>query len=448
MKIDSFFRNEYCDYSVYDNYRKIGSNIDGLKTSARKILWTVMVNNIKQPVKVAQLSSKCAEFCAYIHGEVSLTGVAVGLAQNFVGSNNLPLLKREGMFGTRSIQEAAASRYIYTCYEDYIWKIFRKEDTPVLIEQEFEGDKIEPKFLLPIVPLIAINGSEGISTGFAQKILPRNPKTVVDWLLARLDGTKLPRLAPHYIGWKGKVIEENGSWLFEGLYSVKNTNTIHITEIPPQYDLAGYVKVLDKLQEDDVISDYADKSTDSHFEFVVSFTRQKLAELLKDEQNLKKNVLKLVKPVTENFTYLNLDGDIRIDDTAKSIEDIIERYMEVRLRYYELRRQKQMAELKQEISWLISRACFIKLYMSKELELYNVSEEDVIEKLKKADKIVTKNGSFDYLLNTPIRQLTKESLERLKTELTQKTKQHNEIATTSAKDIWKNELKELKEILK
>ena len=192
MNITEYFNVDVCNSASYDNYRKIGSVIDGLKPSSRKCLYTIVKNNISTPKKVSQLKSDAASQTQYLHGDQSLEGVIVSMAQNFAGSNNIPLLKREGAFGTRLIHAAAAGRYIFTCKEDYLDKIFKKEDEAVLIEQVFEGETIEPKYYVPILPMLLVNGSIGLTTGFTQKILQHNPKDLIAYIEAKLSG-KTPK---------------------------------------------------------------------------------------------------------------------------------------------------------------------------------------------------------------------------------------------------------------
>src|SRR5574344_2245333 len=122
MKISGFFNNEYVNQSSYDNLRKIASIVDGQKNASRKVLYTVLEKNIKEKIKVSQLGSKVAEFAEYLHG--NMDNVIVNLAQDYTGTNNLPLLQKKGNFGTRFAQEASASRYIFTHGSDNLFKLF------------------------------------------------------------------------------------------------------------------------------------------------------------------------------------------------------------------------------------------------------------------------------------------------------------------------------------
>ena len=208
IKVEEFFNTDYVDSASYDNLRKIGSITDGLKNSSRKIIHTMIDKNIKEKTKVARLTSTVAEHTEYLHGEIGLSGVMVNLAQNFVGANNIPFIKRDGNFGTRHKPAAAAPRYIKTRKEDYLDKLYMKDDYPILISQQFEGINIEPRYFMPIIPMLLINGSEGISSGFAQKILPRDPKTIISELTKILKGTKklenVKLGSPYWKGFKVK----------------------------------------------------------------------------------------------------------------------------------------------------------------------------------------------------------------------------------------------------
>ena len=183
MKIKSvqdFFENEYVNQASYDNLRKIASCIDGLKNSSRKVICTTIDKNISENLKISQFSNKAAEYCEYLHGDLS--PVVTNLAKDFSGTNNLPLLFKKGNFGTRLSNEASASRYIFARKSDNLDTLFVKDDNSILVEQYFEGSKIEPKFYVPSLPILLINGSEGISSGFAQKILTRDVKEIKKYL--------------------------------------------------------------------------------------------------------------------------------------------------------------------------------------------------------------------------------------------------------------------------
>ena len=339
IKITNFFDTDYCNFCSYDNYRKLGSIVDGLKPSARKCIYVILKDKITDLFKVQNLCARVSEKTNYIHGATSLYGVIVGLAQNFVGTNNIPLLQRKGNFGNRLIPEASADRYIFTCAEKYLKDIFKEEDTDVLEEQVFEGDVIEPKFYVPIIPLLVVNGSIGLTTGFTQKILPRNPQEVIEWLENKLDGKKYKgKLLPYYRGFLGTIKETSkGVYDIYGKYEKISVNRIRITDIPcgpgisGYKDLKSYLAILDKLVENKKIKDYEDKSESNQYNIEVIFFRNEKNGFDIDKDDLY-SALRLVKSVNESYCSLNEENKVV---EYKDIEDILNNYFKVRYKYYE-----------------------------------------------------------------------------------------------------------------
>ena len=344
QSVQNFLDTRLVNYASYDNLRKIASCIDGLKNASRKVMYTVMEKNIKENTKVLQLANKSAEFADYLHGDLS--GVCVTLGQDFCGTNNIALLKKSGNFGTRSIHEASAPRYIFAKGSDEFFKLYKKEDNDILDEQYFEGNRIEPKFYVPVLPLLIINGSNGVSMGFAQKILGRNPLNVKKYLTDKLNGKKPKEelLEPYYKGFNGSIEkgDEPGSYIIKGsMKKVKDTEFL-IEEIPYTYDLQEYLKVLDDLEESKFIQRYSDMSDgENNLKFTVYVSRANqescgIKPSVKDpDLTMLMNKLKLIKPVTENYTCI--DENLKIFQ-AENIIDVFNRYYDVKLAYIEKRR--------------------------------------------------------------------------------------------------------------
>ena len=81
-----------------------------------KVLFTCIKRNDKKEIKVAQLAGSVAEHSAYHHGEASLMSTIIGLAQNYVGSNNINLLYPSGQFGTR-LQVTSLTQSSFNSFE-------------------------------------------------------------------------------------------------------------------------------------------------------------------------------------------------------------------------------------------------------------------------------------------------------------------------------------------
>lgn len=433
MRITDFFNTDFVDYSSYDNLRKIASAIDGQKNAARKILFTVLNKNIKDKIKVSQLGSKVAEFSEYLHG--NLDGVIVNLAQDFVGTNNIPMLQKKGNFGTRFTPEASASRYIYTYGSQEFFELFKKEDNPILKHQKFEGNDIEPMFYVPSLPVLLINGAEGVSSGFAQKILPRNPKDVIKYIKAFLDNRKTNILIPFYNGFNGTIEEgiNKGQWKIKGVLEKIGINKVKITEIPIGYNLKTYIKVLDTLEDKKIIQTYHDKSEDDNFLFEVTIPSKTLKEISDDELYEK---LKLIKTVTENYTVMDENNNIRVFNSA---EDVLNYYIEVKLKYLQFRKDYLIKKLTSDCKLELSKYLFIKNIVDDQLKINQRKKADVIADIEKIPNIIKKDDSYDYLINLPIMSLTKERMEKIIEIIKAKKNELEILKKQETKDIWLSE---------
>lgn len=438
LTLTEFFKTDYVDYASYSNLRMIASVVDGQKNGARKVLHTVIEQGIRAPQKVSQISSRCAEFTEYLHG--SLDGVIVSLAQNYPGANNVPLLVREGNFGTRFDNEASAARYIFTHGSDEFFQLFNKDDVPVLKHQTFEGTKIEPVFFVPTLPVLLLNGSSGVSSGFAQQILPRNPKDIQKYLKASLSKGSKPKLIPWFNGFNGTVTQGANSkqWEIRGTVKRLSVNRLEITEIPVGISLMEYIKILDKLEDDKIIQSYKDLSEDNTFKFEVKMASKDLANL--DEDQLL-NTFKLIKRVSENFTCISEDNKIIVFETA---EEVIEHYIKVKMKYLELRKEHKLGELKDDISLEESRFAFINAIVQDELIINKRKKSDIEDDLVNIHGVIKQNNSYDYLLNMSIHSLTSERLQRLSKIIKDKTKEYEVLSKTDISDIWINEIETLK----
>lgn len=437
MQLSNFFNSDFVDYASYDNLRKIGSCIDGLKNASRKVIFTVLEKNIKEPIKVSQLANKVAEYAEYLHG--SLDGVVVNLGQDFAGTNNVPLLQKKGNFGTRFAQEASAPRYIFTYGSKNLFTLFKKEDLKILKEQMFEGERIEPVFYVPTLPLILVNGSEGVSSGFAQKILPRNPKNIIKYLTNKIQGKRNNKdlLKPFFNDFKGTVEQGETSfqWLIKGKIERTNKNQITISEIPVGYDLKTYIKVLKTLEGNKVILDWDDLS-DKEFKFIVKMNPKDLDKLSEDEILDK---LKLVKKVTENLTCLNANNQIQ---EFQSAEEILDYYFKVKMEYLGKRKDYLVQELKTDLDILNAKITFIKAILDKSLVIEKQPKDKIIKNLEKIITVKVQD-SYDYLLNMPLYSLTLEKIKALTETLKNSKLKLKETQEKTLENFWLEDLEEI-----
>ena len=455
-----FIHSDLIHFSNEDLYRSIPSVIDGLKPSQRKILYGAYLRGLdKTEVKVAQLAGFVSDKAAYHHGEMSLNGAIIGMAQNFVGSNNINILVPAGQFGTRlkGGSDAASSRYIWTSLEKLTSLIYNPLDNPILKQQDEDGEPIEPEFYAPIIPMILVNGAAGIGTGFSTKIPPYNPLDIIKNLRLILKNKECEPMDPWWQGFNGTISKiDDYNYEIYGSWSI-NGNKLTITELPVGEWTSNYKEFLEKMlndiplrsqvdtkktkkvkKENPFIS-YKDNNTDSKVHFELTFEDG----YLQDNSEIDKLYHLYKKYSITNMHLYGPEGHIKHYNT---VEDIIKDYYKIRLALYSDRKAHQLAIIEHQLKLISYKVKFILLVVNKKLEINNKKRSDIEEQLVKAkfpqlsrskddDKV-----SYDYLLTMPIYNLTMEKINELKQQEQDKETEYNTLDGKSPKDIWISEL--------
>ena len=473
---EDFIGQEMIHFSKYDCERSIPNGIDGMKTSQRKILYTCLLRRLTSEVKVAQLGGSVSEKSRYHHGEQSLYGAIINMAQNFVGSNNINLLEPNGQFGTRlqGGDDAASERYICTQLSKLTRLIFPEADDAILTYLEDDGTPVEPMFYVPIIPMQLINGGKGIGTGFSTDILNYNPLTIIDFIIDSLkEGThnyETLSLVPYYSGFKGSIIPLTESkYLIKGVYEIISDKQVRVTELPIGTWTDDYKKYIEELidikpltsETDDKkrgnepkktksvnqVKDYIDMSTDTKVDITITFAPgiiEKLqATINGDEGDSQCNALeKLLKLyTTRSTTNMHVfDENEKLIKCVK-VEDLIKRYMVVRMDYYIKRKAHQVVELEKESCILSNKARFISELLEDTIDLRKKKsiEVNTILKSRKYDK-VDEDEDYKYLVRLPMDSVTEENIAKIITERDRKNDELGALKCTDVKEIWLNEL--------
>jgi len=312
MCYSEFVHKELIHFSIADNVRSIPSMVDGLKPGQRKILFSLFKRlpagqrKLRQEIKVAQLSGYVAEHSAYHHGEMSLNMTIVNMAQDFVGSNNVNLLSPIGMFGTRALggKEAASPRYIFTNLNDQTRLLYPEEDMPLMNYIVEEGLRIEPDHYVPIIPLVLVNGAEGIGTGWATVIPQFSPLDIISNLRSKLKhGASFVKMTPWYRGFTGKTVysESNNSYVFHGTYKIRSDHALEITELPINKWTSDYKAFLEGMLKNEEIDDVKEYHKDNSISFVIKLPN--LADIEKSEGGIEKK-FKLTTNISMNNMVL------------------------------------------------------------------------------------------------------------------------------------------------
>lgn len=433
--IKDLFSTDVRSFSIYDCQRSLPSGIDGLKPSMRKIVFGMMKEFPNKEIKLSLASSAIQSVSAFHHG--SLEGVMVNMAQSFPGSNNVPYLEDIGQFGSRISPAASASRYIFTKLSDSFRKIFLKDDDSILVHLEDDGMSIEPEYYLPIIPAVLLNGSDGMGTGFACRILSYNPLDLIascEEVVKK--GSLKDDLVPWYRGFTGTIEKNAQQTVFTGVYTIENTTTMKITELPIGSFTQKYREVLNDLEDKNIVKSYVDNSSEEKTEFVVTCPRDTLR---KSHEELLKT-FKLVSRDTENFTVWNESGKLRKFESAN---ELVEWFVAFRLTKYEQRRLKLIQESETRLFDLKERLEFIKYYLEDSAWVSKSTKKDIIDRL-------TFMGfqKIDDLLSIRVYNLTGEQIEELRRKIEAEAEVLESLKQTTAKQLYLKDLADAKAYFK
>ncbi len=543
MTYDSFINKELILFSIEDNKRSIPCMVDGLKPSQRKVLFCCFKRNLKSEIKVAQLSGYVSEHSAYHHGEQSMVQTIVHMAQDFVGGNNINLLTPSGQFGTRLMggRDSASARYIFTRLEKIARLVFHPDDDPLLDYLDDDGMKIEPMFYVPVLPLALINGADGIGTGYSTFIPNYSPRDVIANIRRRLNGQQFIEMQPWYRGFIGEVKTKSGgrcasSYMTEGIIERISDDTIVIMELPVKRWTQDYKAFLEGMLSSNVDTNGTQKGTKSNSKNKVSDgggnsdsdnsegegggRKRKKKNVVKPR--LKKNPIQDFNEnhsdTTVSFTITMLPADIdaiekeiglvkffRLESSI-SINNIqlftpeghiqqyspftlLDRFCEIREKYYQLRKQHVIISLQAELNKLSNKLRFVMNVIDGRIAVHNRRKKELLTQLRTMgfdpfdistgtirDKSSVKNEvssssseadeasvdsdghvenseqhdlakGFDYLLSMKIWSLTRESIAKLKTEIKDKEVELDSLKRTSPKQLWLRDIDALEAVL-
>ena len=432
MNMSEFLNNETIKFSHADCCRSIPHGIDGLKESQRKILYSVFKKGLKysgKSCKVAQLSGYTAEHSNYHHGEQNLQDTMINMASNYVGVNNIPLLYPDGGFGTRleGGKDAASARYIYTKLEGLTELIYNKKDEPILNYVIDDGDKVQPEFYVPIIPMILVNGCvAGIGTGWSSNVPCYNPIDIIECIKCWFNGNQMPEINPWYRNFKGTINKVGNKYVTEGVIQEgKQKNTMKVTELPIGMWTNKFKEYLEDLYCNKTIKSSKNHSTTSDIDFTISESKDGM-KLSIESLNLK--------------SYLYVTNMVLFNKSCKitkyeNVHKIIEDFCNVRLEYYEKRKKYELDILSKEIESLKNKQRFVTAVVNESIIIMKRKEIDILTELNELKYIDCEN-----LLRMSVKNFTNEKIDELNTNINDLIKQHSNLLNTSEKYIWNTEL--------
>eukprot|EP00388_Colpodella_angusta_P030402 GDKK01019407.1.p1 GENE.GDKK01019407.1~~GDKK01019407.1.p1 ORF type:complete len:824 (-),score=191.69 GDKK01019407.1:81-2336(-) len=483
-----FIDKELILFSIADCERSIPSVVDGLKPGQRKIMFSCFKRNLVRAIKVSQLAGYVSEQSAYHHGEASLHATIVGLAQNFIGSNNLNLLKPEGTFGSRLAggKDSAAARYIFTCLSEVSRCIFNKNDDFILTYRDDDGLSVEPHHYVPVIPMVLVNGTSGIGTGFATNIPNYSPTDIIANIRRLLDGHELNPMIPWYWNHKGEIVErEKGKFISKGKFTIQHDGVITISELPVGTWTNQYKKMLEDMMEKDLIITFRDNNSDTAIDFDVMLHPDVLKAW--QEQGILEEKLGLTGHLhATNIIAFNIHGQLTKYADAESV--IKEHYL-IRLDHYERRKKYLIGELEYDCSKLANMVRFVSEVVNNQLTVTKRPKKELLEELKSrsyrpfppkqkkkvssttieeakeeqeeddnrfnVDILPSDNNEvnaaardYDYLLGMRLWSLTAEMIVHLQNQLKKAQEELETLKSRNPKDMWKEDLTNLEGAIK
>lgn len=495
IPISEFINKELILFSMADNIRSIPSVLDGFKPGQRKVLYGCFKRNLKNEMKVVNLAGYISDKTGYHHGDQSLVQTIIGLAQNFIGSNNINLLKPNGAFGTRAAggKDFSAARYIFTQLMEITRKVFNPLDDPLYTYVQDDAQTVEPEWYLPVIPMILVNGADGIGTGWSTNIPSYNPLDIVANIRRLMAGEEVQEMYPWYKGWEGDVEKvSEGKYKLTGRIEQIDDKTLEITEIPVK-SWTNNVKefLLDGVNSDKPWIKDMEEQHAAGIRFVIKLTP---AEMEKSHQVGLLERFKLISTVsTGNMVAFDPSGRIKKYESAS---DILKDFYFVRLEYYQKRKDHLSEDLLNQLMRLSEQARFIKLIIDKQLSVSNKKRALLVEQLiemnfarfdKHGRRVNANEGGdlfveaeealqeeeeevgdvsllnsrgindleeedesehkpeniytqYDYLLGMSLWSLTRERYEKLLKQRDEKEAELNLLLSKSAKDLWNEDL--------
>lgn len=478
IPISDFINKELILFSIADNMRSIPSVLDGLKPGQRKVLYGCFKRNLKSEIKVAQLAGYISEQTGYHHGEQSLVQTIVSLAQDFVGSNNLYLLLPKGSFGSRAAggKDSSAPRYIHTELNPLTRTIFHPADEKVYKYMEDDEATVEPEWYAPILPMLLVNGSEGIGTGWSTNIPPYNPTDIVSNLRRLMSGEEMLPMVPWFRGWTGTLEElPDNKFRAKGIITQIDETTLEISELPPHtWTINMRDFLLNQLKDRrDSKAGWIEDFTEDHglgIKFDIKLSPEEMQKSLRDGLL---NRFKLTSSISLN-NMVAFDPQNRIKKYTSPLEIINDFYF-VRLEFYQKRKNYLSNQLNNQLTKLTEQARFVKMIIDKKFSVTNRKKVAIIEDLQ-ANKFpsFTRDGipsfigleefleseeaddnedlpedvedprknkpNYDYLLGMALWSLTKERYERLLRDRDEKEEELNILLKKTPKDLWNEDL--------
>ncbi|CAH0055093.1 unnamed protein product [Clonostachys solani] len=476
ISFGDFIRNELILSIMDRNVRSIPSVLDGFTPRQRKVMFAAFKKCLTTEQRVIDLAGYASEQTDYDENETSLYETIIGLAQTFAGWNNINCLETCGNFGSRLAggSDAASPRYLSTRLSAWTLKIFSALDEPSLKMCHELGKETEPEVYAPVIPMILVNGANGIGTGWSTSIPNYNPVEIVQNLkrrmgrLGEVDGeeAEFQPMQPWYRFWNG-LIKPAGPNRFEtnGMLRWDGGSEVVITELPIRMWTDDFRAQLEEMISGSngtpIIKSYEEFGDHKTVHFKIQLHETNAMDL--NHQGLL-GLFKLNKQIgTSNLVAFNKAGQLQ---KYQTVEEILEEYYIFRLEMYAKRKLYWLSKYKIKHRRLQNQTRFIREIIGGELVVQTQNKQAIIDQLREQNyepfspcrggskpQMIDDNMetlrqqdpnenalNFDYVLSMPIWSLTQERLDELNTMIEANKAELDALEALSVKDMWCQDL--------
>ena len=456
VTVSEFINRELIHFSNDDTERSIPCVMDGLKPSQRKILYSSIKRNKKdkKEMRVAEFAGYVTYQSKYHHGDSSIVDAVVGMSQTFVGSNNVNYLLPNGNFGSRILggKDAASARYIKTNINPLVFNIFNTNDELILQYNNEDGIMVEPKYYMPIIPTILVNGTKGVGTGFSSDVCSYRLRDICKALIDKMDGKPFSNLKPYFRGFQGRIVDKgSGKYETYGLYKiVPETNTIHIIELPIGMWTDKYTKFIESKitsqTKKKYISSYENYCTKNTIHYILKLSSDGVKKYSKKDYDFIIKDLNLRKTFSTNNMHLyDEHGIIKKFNTTR---DILEYFYNHRKVKYLERKNALIKQSEKQVEKLKAQVMFIRYYNEQRIIVRKKTKQQLEDQLVqyKFPKFGTNSDptpKYDYLTNMQIISLTNERAQQLENKWKEMQKELDTLKATSIQTMWSNDIKDL-----
>lgn len=436
--LESIINNEAKQFALYTvGERAIPSMIDGFKPVHRFFVYRALQlsqGNKSKFHKVASTAGGVSD-AGYAHGEKSAEDAGVLIANDW--NNNIPVIEGDGNFGSRLVQEAAASRYVFCRVHQNFWDIYKDVE---LAPKHPDDSHKPPMYYLPVIPMVLANGITGIATGYATTIFPYSRESLIKCTEEALSGKleTMPELC--FPEFKGKVIRDGKSVTLEGVYEIHGKTKLIITELPVKYDRISYVKILDELEDKELFSSYKDLCGEHGFRFEITLKRNAMifGETDEERHEIIMKTFKLRQKMSENITVLDGEGKLAEYDDPR---DLIRDFVKFRIQFHQQRINRTIERLDASKALAAIKALFIEKVLDGTIEVQGVTRKQLASNVSAMGPMFKEH--VEDLIAMPMYRLTTDEAQKLRDDVDKIQTELNKWHKTTAAKEYKKDLKAL-----